>query len=187
LGELLILRDLVLPSLGASDAVMSWTGPEGTHQDFQLPTLAIEVKTSSARASSEITMANERQLDNTGVSDLILALVVLDERRGGLGVSLNSMVESTRQAIPSLATQMQFNELLIAVGYLPSHHDRYDEPRYTVREIRFWSVKDDFPRIIEPELRPGVSTCSYRIQTTGLDEYRISGNEVKNLIRGTNG
>jgi hypothetical protein len=186
-GELLMFRDFVLPSLGASDAVMSWTGPEGTHQDFQLPTLAIEVKTSSARASSEIAIANERQLDNTGVSNLILALVVLDERRGGLGVSLNSMVENTRQAISGLAAQTQFNELLIEVGYFPSHHDLYDEPRYTVRETRFWSVKDDFPRIIEPELRPGVSTCSYRIQTTGLDEYHISGNEVKNLIRGTNG
>ncbi|MEU4539011.1 PD-(D/E)XK motif protein [Streptosporangium sp. NPDC023825] len=186
-GELLVLRDFVLPGLAVSDALASWTGPTGTSQDFQLPRLAIEVKTSSARASSEISIASERQLDDTGVEELFLALVVVDERRGGTGASLNTMAESTRAAITSLAAQTLFSDLLVRAGYFSNHRDRYDEPRYTVREIRFWAVKNDFPRIIEPELRTGVSTCAYRIQTAGLDTYRIPGNEVKKIIRGTHG
>jgi hypothetical protein len=167
--------------------VAAWTGPTGTNQDFQLPRLALEIKASSHRTSAEIPIANERQLDDTGVENLILVMVVLDERRGGTGTSLNTIVEDTRQAIPDIATREQLDDLLIQVGYFPAHREQYDEPRYTVREIRYWSVRSDFPRITETDLRPGVSTCSYRIHTTGLDEYRMPADGVRDLIGGTDG
>ncbi|MEV5754942.1 PD-(D/E)XK motif protein [Actinoallomurus sp. NPDC052308] len=185
-GELLILRDYVIPELGPASGVMSWTGPSGTNQDFQLPSCAIEVKATTARASSELTIANERQLDGTGVAYLVLALVILDERRGGLGTSLNAMVESARQTLPQ-AAQADLDEHLAKVGYFSQHAANYEEPRYTLREIRFWSVHDDFPRITEPELRSGVSNCNYRIQTTGLDAYVLALDDVRNIIRGSHG
>ncbi|RVX44932.1 putative PD-(D/E)XK family protein DUF4420 [Nonomuraea polychroma] len=181
-GELLLLRDYLIPALGPADAVLSWTGPTGTNQDFQLSGCALEVKATSARASSEISIANERQLDDTGVDYLILVLAILDERRGGVGTSLNAMVETTRQAIPGTASRSDFDDRLVQVGYFPQHRDRYDEPRYTLREIRFWSVRDDFPRIMEAELRAGVSTCSYRIQTAGLNSFLLNTDDVRALI-----
>jgi hypothetical protein len=183
-GELLILRDYMIRELGPASGVMSWAGPSGTNQDFQLPSCAVEVKATTVRASSELTIANERQLDGTGVTDLVLALVILDERRGGLGTSLNSMVESVRQALPE-AAHAHLEEHLAKVGYFSAHATNYEEPRYTLRDIRFWSVRDDFPRIVESELRPGVSTCNYRIQTAGLDAYVLVLDDVRNMIRGS--
>lgn len=185
-GELLLLRDYAIPELGPADAVLSWTGPSGSNQDFQMTDCAIEVKATTARASSEIVIANERQLDGTGVAELLLALVVLDERRGGTGTSLNAMVESVRAALAGPA-QADLEERLARIGYFSQHMSHYDEPRYTLREIRFWSVRGEFPRIIESELRSGVSTCSYRIQTAGLDAYVMAQDEVRKLIRGSHG
>lgn len=185
-GELLLLRNYVISQLGSANGILGWTGPSGTNQDFQLTDCAIEVKATTARASSEITIANERQLDSTGVSDLVFALVILDERRGGMGTSLNAMVESVRAALPG-PTQADLEERLAKSGYFPQHANNYDEPRYTLREIRFWSVHGEFPRIVESELRPGVSACNYRIQTAGLDAYAITEDGVRKLIRGSHG
>jgi hypothetical protein len=185
-GELLVLRDYAVPEVGPAGAILAWTGPLGTNQDFQLTDCAIEVKATTARASSEITIANERQLDGTGVANLVFALVVLDERRGGTGTSLNAMVESTRAALHG-PTQPALEERLARVGYFAQHAGHYDEPRYTLRDIRFWSVHGNFPRITESELRPGVTTCSYRIQTTGLDNYLLAPDNVRKLIRGDHG
>ncbi|MFB4308396.1 PD-(D/E)XK motif protein [Actinomadura sp. GTD37] len=185
-GELLVLKDYVIPELGPANGILGWTGPLGTNQDFQLTDCAIEVKATTARATSEITIANERQLDRTGTADLVFGLVVLDERRGGLGTSLNAMVEGVRAALPG-PPQAGLEGRLARIGYFPQHTNNYDEPRYTLREIRFWSVHGDFPRIVESEFRPGVSTCSYRIQTAGLDAYAITKDEVRKLIRGSHG
>ncbi|MFC4914094.1 PD-(D/E)XK motif protein [Actinomadura gamaensis] len=181
-GELLFLNEFVLPARGAHDAVLSWTGPQGADQDFQLPQLTVEVKCSSTRASSEITIANERQLDSTSAPNLLLALFVLDERRGGTGTSLNVLVEQARHRLLGPETRARFDDLLVNAGYFRHHRQRYDEPRYTVRDIRFWSVSGDFPRVVVSDLRPGVTSCRYRIHTTGLDQYRLQDKEVRSLI-----
>ena len=44
-GELLVLRDVLLPRLDTFDAVQSWRGPYGDEQDFLLAGRIVEVKT----------------------------------------------------------------------------------------------------------------------------------------------
>ncbi len=186
-GELLVLCDCLLPSLPEMEAVDAWTGPTGTNQDFQLPDVAIEAKTSTAKTTNRIRIASERQLDGTGTPALVLALASLDERRGGSGESLNALVDRTRAHLTSVAARSRLDGLLIQAGYLPGHRDHYAEPRYTLRGLRFWSVRDGFPRLVEADLRPGVDECSYQLNTSGLEEYLLAADEVTNLIRGAHG
>ncbi|MFH0243162.1 PD-(D/E)XK motif protein [Streptomyces sp. HK10] len=181
-GELLVLGNHLLGTLPEIEAVESWTGPTGANQDFQLPGAAIEVKASAARLPRSVRIASERQLDDTGVSDLLLCLMVLDERRGGSGESLNRRVQSVREQLDSAAARAQFDGLLIQAGYLPGHHDFYDEPRYTPRDLRFWHVREGFPRIVESDLPEGVSGCTYHVTVSGLDAYLASIDEVRKLI-----
>ncbi|GAA1225588.1 hypothetical protein GCM10009665_15050 [Kitasatospora nipponensis] len=186
-GELLILRDYLMPSLPGLEAVNAWTGPTGTSQDFQLPSVAVEAKASTAKSTHRIRISSERQLDSTGTPALLLSLISLDERRGGSGESLNAMVDRIRERLTSVAARSRLDSLLIQAGYLPGHRDHYDEPRYTSRDLRFWSVRDDFPRLVESDLRPGVGDCTYHVDTSGLDDYLLTTDEVTNLIRGTHG
>ncbi|MFE9532624.1 PD-(D/E)XK motif protein [Streptomyces sp. NPDC006691] len=186
-GELLVLGDVLLASLGQAEAVEAWTGPTGTNQDFQLSGLAIETKASVAKRPRSIRIASERQLDGTGTPALLLALANLDERRGGSGESLNRRVEGIRQQLTSPAARARFDGLLVQVGYLPGHHDLYEEPRYTLRELRFWHVREGFPRLVESDLPEGVGDCTYHVSTSGLDAYRATADEVKELIGGSHG
>ncbi|WBC13777.1 PD-(D/E)XK motif protein [Micromonospora sp. WMMA1998] len=186
-GELLVLGDVLLTSLNQSDAVGAWTGPTGTNQDFQLPELAIETKASVARRPTSVRIASERQLDGTGTPALFLALASLDERRGGSGESLNKRVGSIRERLTSPAARARFDALLIQVGYLPGRSDLYEEPRYTLRELRFWHVREGFPRLVESNLPEGVGNCTYHVSTSGLDAYRTTPDAVKELIGGPRG
>ncbi|WP_282697971.1 PD-(D/E)XK motif protein [Streptomyces sp. CC208A] len=183
-GELLVLGDHLLTALPESEAVESWTGPTGANQDFQLPGVAIEVKASAAKHPRSVRIASERQLDDTGVPHLLLCMMVLDERRGGSGESLNRRVQCVREQLASAAARARFDGLLIQAGYLPGHHDLYDEPRYTLRDLRFWHVRDDFPRLVESDLPEGVSNCTYHVTVSGLDSYQASADDVSMLIGG---
>lgn len=181
-GELIVLRDLLLPVLPPHDALEAWTGPSGTNQDFQLARAAVEVKTSAAKATTSVVIASERQLDDTGVEDLLLVHLAVDERQGGTGESLNAVVDSIRNGLPG--AEQIFDDLLTSAGYLREQRDLYEEPRYTRRSLDFWRVGDEFPRITASELRPGVSDCTYRISTVGLDGYRVSADEVSRIAEG---
>ncbi|MFE9770680.1 PD-(D/E)XK motif protein [Streptomyces sp. NPDC005931] len=186
-GELLVLGDVLLASLAQTSAVEAWTGPTGTNQDFQLSAVAIETKASVAKRPRSIRIASERQLDGTGTPALLLALAQLDERRGGSGESLNRRVEGIRQRLTSPAARARFDGLLIQAGYLPGHRDLYEEPRYTLRELRFWHVREGFPRLVESDLPEGVGDCTYHVSTSGLDAHRATADEVKELIGGSHG
>jgi hypothetical protein len=181
-GELFFLRDQLLTTLPADEAVRSWTGPTGAHQDFQLPSAAVEIKTSSGKQPQTLMISSERELDDTGSGRLILAYYSLDERRGGSGESLNAVVDRTRDLITGMATRETLDDLLVRVGYLRHHRDQYDEPRYTVRKQRFWDVTGDFPRITEADLRPGVGDCEYRISIAGLEQYVLTTEDVLSTV-----
>jgi hypothetical protein len=184
-GELLVLREHVLPALAETDTVESWTGPSGANQDFQLPEVAIEVKASTAKRARSVRVASERQLDDTGTPALLLGLAMLDERRGGSGESLNRLVDGIREQLTNPAARSRFDGCLIQAGYLPRHRDLYAEPRYTLRELRFWHVRGDFPRIVEADLRAGVGNCTYDLSTAGLEQYQATAEEVSELIGGS--
>ncbi|GIH20686.1 PD-(D/E)XK motif protein [Rugosimonospora africana] len=183
-GELTILRTHLLPHLPADTAVDAWTGPTGSNQDFQLESAAIEVKTGTAVAPQNIVIANERQLDDTGVDRLLLAHLSIDERRGGSGESLNTVIDTIHTLLTGAAARATFDDLLTRVGYLPSQRHLYDEPRYTVRDTRFWHVADGFPRITATDLPAGVGECRYRLSTVGLDHHRVPAEQVAQAVKG---
>jgi hypothetical protein len=187
-GELWVLRQLITCGLDASLVVEAWTGPLGSDQDFQLELMALEVKTTAARQPQTLTIASERQLDDRGADSLVLAHLSLDERRGGVGTSLNQLADEVRRVVVAGAgPRAQLDQLLATAGYLPHQRDMYDEPRYSLRHDHVYRVEGDFPRITEADLRPGVGDCSYRISNANLEEWLVPPAEVEALLRGSNG
>ncbi len=182
-GELWTLRRMLSCGIDEKSAVGAWTGPLAADQDFQLHRGALEVKTTAAKQPQTIVIASERQLDDRGVDLLLLVLLLVDERRGGHGASLNSLVDVIRTEIRQQSISDAFDDLLVRAGYLPHQRDLYDEPRYTPRDERYYRVEGDFPRVTEPDLRPGVGDCTYRISTAGLDVWAVPSTDIDDLLR----
>lgn len=164
-GELFVLDQLVEAGADATASIRAWTGPLRAHQDFQFPTVAIEVKTTAAKQPQTLVITSERELDDTGVDALFLAHLSFDERRGGAGSSLRSLIEGITARVGGLDIASELRAKLQAVGYLSVHEAHYAEPRYELRAARSYRVEGDFPRIVEGQLRNGVGDVKYRLST----------------------
>jgi hypothetical protein len=180
-GELLLLRDVLIPAAGQSAAVDGWKGPEGMPQDFVVDSGALEVKCTRAKAGERIPVSNELQLDERPFAHLILAHVLVTQ--GGAGsFSLTDMVESVRGLLAGPAL-LAFNDRLITAGYLDAHGDFYRESRFSVREVNFYEVRDDFPRLRADDVPQGVAEISYKIDVSAVQPFKVDKSVVEARFR----
>ncbi|MFW9257657.1 PD-(D/E)XK motif protein [Nostoc sp. CALU 546] len=182
-GELWFLRHIVIPKLGSHQGIQSWTGPKGTQQDFQFINCAIEVKTTVEKQHQKLIVNSERQLDDTGIGRLFILHLSLDARQGR-GESLPKIVNSIRILVENDPIASEALEtLLFEVGYLDIHIPYYKEISYTQREINYFKVQGDFPRIVESDLRNGIGNVNYTISVAECKRFSITELDVISEIR----
>jgi len=185
-GELWFLRQIVIPQLGCDRGVESWTGARGSQQDFQFEHCAVEVKTTATKKHQIIAIASEKQLDDTGIANLVLLHLSLDIRKV-TGESLPEIVASVRTLIANdVLAQEHLEILLFEAGYLDIHANDYEQTRYTIREINYFQVEGGFPRIVEADLRNGVGNVRYTISVEQCKNFSISESQVSALIADSN-
>ena len=181
-GELWFLKQIVLKNLPLLNGVQRWTGPKATQQDFQFSGCAVEVKTTSAKQHQKLTISSERQLDDTGAGTIVLLHLSLDIRQGQ-GETLPEMVANVRSIVADDAiAKDELENLLFEVGYLDIHADRYENTGYNIREHNYFKVGEDFPKIIESDLRNGVGDVRYSISVAECRRFSIPESEVIVLI-----
>lgn len=184
-GELWFLRQIVIPQLGSRQGVKCWTGAKGTQQDFQFQNFAVEVKTTATKQHQKLAISSERQLDDTGTGTLILLHLSLDARQER-GESLPDIVASLRLILENdPIAKEELEILLFEVGYLDIHIPYYEKIGYTLREVNYFKVEGDFPRIVEADLRNGVGDVRYSISVAECRRFAIPELNVISLIRGS--
>jgi hypothetical protein len=181
-AELWFLHRVLLQEAGPQSAVGAWAGPKALAKDFQFTGLTFEVKASSAKQHSRFGISNELQLDPRGQRLILYGLLL--ERVVASGMSLVELVSSIRsdllQADPSSA--VRFSELLLQSGYSDSDAWRYTV-RFAIRSQHFFDVRDDFPRIVETDLRRGVGDVRYSILQSECERFAITEDEVRASMR----
>ena len=181
-GELWCLKCLLLPRIGLQQGIYSWTGPEGTPQDFQLEGCNIEVKTTITKQPQKLEIANERQLDDTDIANLILLHISLSTSREQ-GIKLPTLVDEIRRSLSSVPlVKASFNTLLFEVGYLDIHAAFYMEKSYIVKECNYYKVENDFPRITETELINGIGDVRYSINISACQNFILKEETVISMI-----
>jgi hypothetical protein len=183
-GELWFLRQVVFPNLEYVKGLRCWTGPKATQQDFQFSGCAVEVKTTSSKQHQTLSISSERQLDDTGIGTIVLLHLSLDVRQGQ-GETLPEIVASVRSLISNEAiAKDELENLLFEVGYLDSQTSRYENIGYIIRENNYFKVREDFPRIIESDLRNGIGDVRYTISVSECKRFAINELDVISLIGG---
>lgn len=161
-GELYFLVTHLLPAMNRH-AVLGWKGFGSSQQDYYFGSDAIEVKTTKAKQHQKLTIASERQLDESTLGRLFLYHLSVAELPDNQN-TLPEIVGRIRKAIhEDGAALAYFDDALFQVGYLDAHHKLYDMVGYEIREENLFAVTDRFPRILEKDLRPGVGDVTYSI------------------------
>jgi hypothetical protein len=167
-AELEVLRDLLVPAVGSSAAVTAWHGPDPALQDFQFTQLAIEVKSFRGNGPGHLAISSERQLDQTGVGELFVAYLRLDQRADGPGITLADQVERTAATVDDsfYATDLLGQQLLTA-GWQDSVAEVRTE-RYEVRSKEIFAVAPNFPRLVSSDLPAGIGGERGRIDLVAI-------------------
>ncbi len=185
-GELWFLRERLMPLLGRYPAVSAWTGPEGSNQDFQIQSCAIEVKTTGTKEPQQMIIQSERQLDDAGLTALFLFYLALEVREK-TGESLIDMIDSLRQALASdLVALDLFEDRILEAGFTQQQAPQYEKIGYNIRHTTLFRVRDGFPRIIEADLKPGVGNIHYSIAVTECRHFAVNEGDLKTQLVGTN-
>lgn len=181
-GELLFLRDLLLPRMSALAALTAWRGPFGDEQDFAIADTIFEVKTQSSTADRRIQISSEDQLDTAQSRIIVCQQGVAPSHEGDpAGLSLNALVAEIRATIagagPAACDRLEV--ALFDAGW--ELRSEYDGERWRLVDRTFYEVREGFPRIIRSHLAIGVEEVRYRIRVADCAEFRV---DVEHTLEG---
>lgn len=182
-GELYFLRKWISQSTDLQKPIQSWLGTEKELRDFQSAGWGIEVKTSQSNNHQKLHISSERQLDPTNLNILILLHLSLELQQHH-GETLNQIINSIVTLLSQDVTaQVQFRAKLLQGGYFLNHASKYEITGYQIRGESFYTVRDNFPRIEEADIRTGTGDVKYSIILTEQSEYLVSETFVLETIR----
>ena len=163
IGELLVLRDRLVPELGPLEAVRAWRGPSGAPQDFILADgRRLEVKTVRAHAQ-DVSINGLDQLD--GLGDPLELVIVRTESSAPAGpraMTAPGLVSQLRQLMGAVPQALSTFETALAV--LRWHdHPSHLEVALRLVDVETFNVGDAFPRLTRRLVPTGILSADYRI------------------------
>ena len=185
-GELYLLKHMLLQKIGVAEneIVDTWHGMEEERavRDFQGGNWVVEVKTTATNRPQKVTINGERQLDDTLVENMFLFHCSVDVSNAS-GITLPDMVEVVRSLLAhSFIARALFEEKLYHTGYQDKDIEHYKDSHYLIRSDKFYKVADEFPRIRENELRPGVGEVHYSIVLAACEQFVVSNTYAFSII-----
>jgi hypothetical protein len=181
IGELLFLNTLLNNEKTFTSAVNTWTGSEQDFQakDFTLGSVGVEVKFTASK-QPRIKVSNERQLDAENLSELFLILYSTEAVKDN-GISLNSIIEQTRQKILTEEERRVFNAKLQLNGYFDEDKEHYGK-MYSLKRMFVFNVTSDFPKIVKGQLPLGIYDTSYSIEISAVENFIVEPETILEKI-----
>lgn len=171
-AELTVLGELLQSGLNPEYAVDGWSGPLGSNQDFMFGPIAMEVKASTGNDLDRVIVANELQLDTSGLSGLLLVHIAYDFRKDA-GQTLAQKVLEVAGLLDDSRAIVVFEERLLAAGYMRDMRSPWSTYGLTKRKRAAYRIEGDFPRITRAQLSPGLSRVSYYLNLAACRTWEM--------------
>ena len=180
-GELMFLKS-VLEQTRSTFAIKFWVGPKASIHDFEMGKVAIEVKSTAGLKSRKVSISNERQLDDSGYSDLYLCCIPLAVRNN-FPNTLPKLVSEIRDIFSSNRVDAtKFEDALVASGYSELHAKYYNEKGYEADEFCYFKVANGFPRIISKDMPNGIGNLKHTLMLASCSTFQVPNTLVEEKI-----
>lgn len=148
-GELLVLKRLLDRS---PEAWRSWNGPASDRHDFSKEANALEVKVTTKKGKTEITVNGLEQLSEPAGGLLYLQHFELEAAATGM-LSVSSL---GRAVLASASQPGKIRELLAAIGCNDVDDESWNAAAFRLERESLYEVREGFPRVV-PSLFAGGS------------------------------
>ncbi len=176
-GELWFMQKWLAPV--SVQVLESWQGGDGSRHDYQLPAVAVEVKTSETRPNEEAQhlISSLDQMDDPDQGRLYLFSLQVREDAVGTD-SLHSLIQGLAAGLGDPRGLADLDRKLAARGY--SAGDR-SGPARKLRVVSegLYRVEDGFPRITRRSLQAGglpagVVKLGYTVDMTACRQWLVA-------------
>lgn len=168
IGELLFLRDYLIPKYGEIKAIESWTRTSFGKQDFILDDTWYEVKAMKTGAG-RIVINSVEQLDNIKSGHLAIVELQASTNVSSKSFNLRTLYSSIRNCLINPYSIKMFDD---AMNRYIMYDDRYDELVFEELDIESYSVVQTFPRIKRKDIPQGVRIPSYEILIMDIEPFK---------------
>lgn len=168
IGELLFLKDTLIPRMTVSKAIGAWGGAEKNRKDFAFDLEWYEVKTIDF-GKETVRISSIEQLDSPVDGTLVVyQLERMTEEYNGL--TLNKLIGDIMSIITSVNDKDVLASKLRDVGY--AYHPKYDELVYELRSIDEYNVGETFPRISRANIPAAIAKASFDLILSEISLYK---------------
>lgn len=182
-GELYFLRKFLRNNNDFISVVNTWIGTAKEVRDFQSNSWAVEVKTTHGNNHQKVYISSERQLDISNLENLFLYHISLEQLQNS-EETLNDIVDSVSEILRIETISLnKFKSKLYEVGYFDLQRNLYENIGYRIRQDDYYKVENDFPRIEENDIRPGVGDVKYSIILSQCTPFVINEVDVFNIVK----
>ena len=172
MGELIFLKNHLMPAFGVEQSIEFWRGPDGYSQDFEVNDCAIEVKCQSGVSSPQVKISSEDQLCSQ-MPNIFLHVVTLGRasQDDSMSVHLPSILQEIRTLITPYSSDCmeRFNDKVFKTGYI--NLDAYMDYSYIHTKDITYRVIEGFPRICRRNLYEAIKQVKYTISLSHCEPY----------------
>lgn len=169
IGELLSLRDYLIPRYGLETALHGWGGQELTHKDFFYQDCWYETKTLVA-ASTSVKIPSLEQLESE-IPGNLLVFKMEKLAPAANGIRLNCLVDEFLHILTDPLLHEIFMEKISCQGY--SYRPEYDEFVYRETDRYIFTVNVEFPKLTHENVPVSISKVSYEIPLTEMMPFAV--------------
>lgn len=169
LGELLFLKDYLIPQKGTVAALDSWTGPEKTHKDFSYDNEWYEIKAIHYGKES-VHISSIEQLDSSIDGNLVV--YAFEKMSPSFnGIKLNSLVNELISVFNSIDLKDVFLAKLSLYGF--EYSLEYDNYVYDLKSVSIYRVDNmEFPRVVRSQLPESIIKVQYEILLSEIERFK---------------
>ena len=170
IGELLFLKDNMIPQRGIDVALESWMGPEKTHKDFSDQQDWFEVKAITFGKEC-VKISSIEQLDSD--KDGTLVIYELEKMSPSYdGIKLNQLVNNIITILKNTHQREIFMAKLQLYGFDFSNEN--DNLVFAVRSQHSYRVDvNTFPRIHRTLLPDAITRAQYELLITEIESFKL--------------
>ncbi len=188
IGELVFLRDILLPRFEPMEAISFWQGPIGGEgeKDFSVSNTAVEIKTRAGTSPARVRISSEGQLDTGNYARLFLVVHELSRSSGGQpdSFSLDDLVKQMRDTLMGRQPESLdlFEGRLTSWGYSDLHD--YEKDLFLLLGQSTFAVEDSFPRLVPGSLPAGVRELNYTLDLSACRDFEIEATSLVTILEG---
>lgn len=169
IGELLFMKEYMIPQWGIPKSLESWMGPERTHKDFSMESEWYEIKAINT-GKETVRISSIEQLDSN--EDGYLAVYCLEKMSPSFsGIKLNTLVSELMNTMGSPINRETLLSKLSLYNF--DFSPEYDNFVYSKVGFSMYKVTEHFPRLCRSSVPMSISKVQYDIVLSEIEEFKV--------------